>query len=320
MRASTLIAAVSLAAATLGGCVMLRARSEHGRLVAALPPEAQLAGWEQCVDCHTTIADWYAASFHASNPGCETCHGPGDLHVSDGPGNIVGEDALEKLSPRGRSEMCATCHRDRAVDWPHGDHARGGLACADCHTDAVHFRQDDAVRAPGAFATGVDAVHASEVPGVLPPGAFPVSADFCTQCHAASAAEFEQPFHHPVPEGAIGCADCHDPHGAQVRRPELAAREGCSTCHAEQSGPKVFRHAALDEGCSVCHVPHGSPLQAMLAQDGNGICLQCHQDASFPVIEGVDHSQLLAQEARCWDCHVENHGSNSDPTFLGRLR
>lgn len=298
MKPSILIIGVATAV-VLGGCVMLRGRTEHARLIATLPPEAVKIGWEQCIDCHTTIGDWFAASLHAKNPGCETCHGPGDLHVSDGPGNIVGEAALETLSPLGSAQMCIQCHEERAVDWPRSHHARGGLACAECHTDAVHFKQEDAVE---------------------PPHAFERVTTFCTQCHAATAADFEQPFRHPVPEGAMECDACHATHGEQARRPELAGSAACATCHAEQAGPKVFRHEALDEGCQVCHLPHGGPLKGLLSQDANSICLQCHHEPSFPVIAGVDHRDFLAQESRCWDCHVELHGSNSDPTLLGRLR
>lgn len=299
MRTSV-IAMGAVVAAVLGGCVMLRGKSEHGRLVAALPPEAERVGWAECIDCHTTVGDWFAASpMHAKDPGCETCHGPGGMHVSDGPENIVGEKALGHLSPLGQSQMCTECHSERAVDWPRSHHARGSLTCAECHTDAVHFKQEDAVD---------------------PPASFDRVSTFCSQCHASTAADFQQPFHHPVDEGAMECTACHAPHGEQARRPEIAASEGCATCHAEEAGPKVFRHAALDEGCSVCHMPHGGPIKAMLSQDGNGICLQCHHEPSFPVIEGVDHSAFLAQESRCWDCHVELHGSNSDPTLMGRLR
>lgn len=299
MKPSTLVAAMSFATVLLGGCVMLRGKTEHARLIATLPKEAVAVGSTECIDCHSTIGDWFTASFHAKEPGCETCHGPGDLHVSDGPANIVGEKALDTLSPLGRSQMCLACHTERAVDWPRSDHARGGLSCAQCHTDGVHFKQ------PGA---------------VDPPSTFASATEFCTQCHAASAADFQQPFHHPVPEGEMGCTDCHSPHGEHARRPEIAAAQGCGSCHAEQAGPKVFRHAALDEGCSVCHLSHGGPRQGLLSQEGNGLCLQCHHEATFPVIAGVDHATFLAQESRCWDCHVELHGSNADPTLLGRVR
>lgn len=301
MTARRAFVAAAAVAAVLGGCAVLRGKTEHARLIASLPPEAKAVGWRECVDCHTTIGDFFAASFHAGNPGCESCHGPGDLHVAGAPAHIVGKAALATLSPAGRSQMCLECHPQRAVDWPRSEHAREGLSCQRCHTDAVHFEQG-----------GEGAVR--------PPSAFAVTTEFCTQCHAATASDFDQPFHHPVPEQAMGCPDCHSPHGEAARRPDLAAAGGCARCHAAETAPKVFRHAALDEGCGVCHVPHGSPLQALVSQDGNGLCLQCHHEASFPVISGVDHRAFLAQKSRCWDCHVELHGSNSDPTFLGRLR
>ena len=299
MRAR-LVLALALAPALGAGCVsaLLRGRSEHARLLASLPKEAAKIGNQECLDCHTTVADFVASSVHAKEPGCETCHGPGDLHVSDGPGNIVGEAALEKMSPHGRSEMCVTCHAERATQWPHADHAKAGVACESCHTDAVHWKQDDAAEPPRAFANDVE---------------------FCAQCHAGTVAELSLPYRHPVGEGTMDCGTCHDPHGETPLR-AMAPDHGCATCHAEQAGPKVFRHAAQDDGCGTCHQPHGSPVQALLFTDGNGLCLQCHHEPAFPVIAGVDHSTFLAEKSRCWDCHVELHGSNSDPTFLGRLR
>ncbi len=285
---------VLLGALAAAGCAAsLRARSEHARLLTEIPPETQLAGWEACVDCHSTIGEWFASSVHAKNPGCETCHGPGDAHIEDVPDKIVGRDELRSMTARGRSEMCMRCHGERRGAFPASDHARGGIACESCHVDAVHWKQADPVAPPSA------------VGGV----------EFCTQCHAADAADFELPYRHPLEPG--GCASCHDPH---ADRHAPVAGGGCASCHADAAAPRVFRHAALDEGCGVCHSAHGSALPALLNADGNALCLNCHFEASFPVIEGVDHSQFLASNARCWDCHVEVHGSNSDPTLLGRIR
>lgn len=294
MRRAVIVVGAALAVA--GCAASLRAvRTEHAKLVAKeIPPETPAAGWEACVDCHSTIAEYYASSIHAKNPGCETCHGNGDAHIADVPENIVGREELQALSARGRAEMCQQCHAEKRGTFPASHHGRAGVACETCHPEAVHFEQDDAVKPAEHFAG---------------------STEFCSQCHAAQAADFELPYRHPLEPG--GCETCHDPHGD---RRGVTADEGCVRCHADAAAPRVFRHAAMDEGCSACHVPHGSAFPTLLPADGNALCLNCHFDAAFPVIENVDHSTFLASKARCWDCHVEVHGSNSDPTLLGRIR
>lgn len=296
MKKIALAAAVLAAAA---GCsVLLRGGGgEHARLLATRPA-ATFVGAETCADCHTTIADWFAASNHQKSPGCETCHGPGELHVSDGPGNIASKAQLASMTARGTAEMCLGCHQDQSGSWPASHHARADVACPTCHADSVHFKQTDAVKPANTFDEGTA---------------------FCSQCHAAETTQFATaPFRHPVPEGVMTCGDCHEPHGRRTLA--AVADDGCGRCHEDAAGPKVFRHPAMDDGCTTCHEPHASSVPGLLAVDGNATCMQCHMDTMLPAIEGIDHATALAGGARCWDCHTEVHGSNSDPTLLGRIR
>ena len=120
----------------------------------------------------------------------------------------------------------------------------------------------------------------------------------------------------------LSCNDCHDPH----RSVEFDTFEGvnqvCLSCHPQMAGPFVFEHQPVNgESCTECHLPHGSHNDKLLTQDGNGLCLQCHYEVTFNAddnfeLGGVNHGGLLQGEARCYDCHIEVHGSNVSPYFL----
>jgi DmsE family decaheme c-type cytochrome len=185
------------------------------------------------------------------------------------------------------------------MTWKQSDHAAAPLACFACHTDVVHFKTADAIR---------------------PPVALRAQQGFCQQCHGLDTLGFRQVFHHPVPEGAMDCTACHAVHGKLERDIALDQGGACARCHRRQVEARVFQHTAMQEGCLTCHQAHGSPLRALLTEPGNTLCLKCHVQAGFPVIEGVDHSVYLARGAQCYDCHVDVHGSNTDPSLLGRLR
>ena len=36
----------------------------------------------------------------------------------------------------------------------------------------------------------------------------------CASCHLNVWAQFQKPNHHKLPEGAMTCVDCHNPHGS----------------------------------------------------------------------------------------------------------
>ena len=159
------------------------------------------------------------------------------------------------------------------------------------------------------------------------------SPETCFQCHLEVRAAFQLPHHHPVPEGKMSCADCHNPHkgiaikggGTNIQQTLkagglafLSRNETCFECHTQQRGPFVYEHEALRQGCTVCHSPHGSVNQRLLNERNATLCLKCHfQEQKIPghiFIGDVDHSNFL-QQGTCWSagCHEEPHGSNVTP-------
>src|SRR4051812_26353294 len=77
----------------------LAACSTLERQIVAPPdiPDAKFVGNQTCYDCHTNYVRAFSFSPHArihtataqlpGNSGCESCHGPGSLHVAAGGGS-----------------------------------------------------------------------------------------------------------------------------------------------------------------------------------------------------------------------------------------
>ncbi|RKZ19933.1 hypothetical protein DRQ50_01045 [bacterium] len=274
-----------------------------------IPDDATFTGSESCADCHDEVVAAYANSPHAADralggpgtdaTGCEACHGPASLHVAeDGDGFIIDAGLLGSLDEAAQVAMCTRCHSERANTWAGSPHDGADIGCASCHADQVHF----------------------------PVAALPVTdyrnrAEFCLQCHPDQDAAFRLPFRHRVLEGRMDCEDCHDPHSSFEQGSWNGLNTICLDCHEEVAGPFVYEHDGVQgEDCLLCHRPHGSHHDKMLVQEGNGLCMQCHYDEGFNSGDGFDignqgHSGLLLGENRCYDCHIDVHGSNVSPTF-----
>jgi predicted CXXCH cytochrome family protein len=277
-------------------------------------------GTERCLTCHAEIGEAHKVRhnlvFAKRSDACEICHGPGSRHVeSMSEDDIVGTRPLRALDAESRSALCLTCHGTQLPRFAHSEHAREGVSCWQCHAAVLHAGAPEPAEASASIASGAT----FEMPG----DAALVSAhrrrgevQRCYQCHGEIAADFLLQFHHPVPEGQMGCTDCHEVHREDVQSAADRGNERCLSCHHEIRGPFVFEHLAMDDGCVICHAPHGSLVEKLLTQNNNGLCEQCHFDARFPLIGAVDHAGLLSGGARCYDCHLQVHGSNTDENFM----
>jgi DmsE family decaheme c-type cytochrome len=240
--------------------------------------EAESVDFTDCGDCHDDIQD--RAPIPSYHEDCESCHGPGSLHVES-------EEPTDIRFPA--SSDCTACHENGQTShlaWSTGEHERAGVICADCHNP--HNRQ------PGHLRPGRPVGF----------GQLDATSTLCAQCHVEVASRLNFPSHHPVREGMLSCTDCHDPHGD--RRTTLgSSAQRCGGCHQDHEGPWIFEHAPVAEDCTSCHNPHGSASRNLLDTSEPALCLSCH------TVPG-SHAPGDTYYTRCTDCHGAIHGSYQD--------
>ncbi len=254
------------------------ARSDLRRLLLQLWAAAQtlpagFAGSETCKICHEDIYNGFAKDPHhvvdtrrqaglGRAASCEACHGPGQAHT-EGP-------SADNIRNPAKLDGCGS--RQNLSDLPSepADSGRGGWKAA---TPITRFRARPATKCMRATNRWWFARPKQRIS--------------CASCHLNVWAQFQRPFHHKLPEGAMTCVDCHNPHGS-IRPAMLqtfAANEpGCFKCHGDKRGPFTFEHAPVRfEGCQACHEPHGSANPRMLIRaQVRFVCLECHANLPTP--------------------------------------
>ena len=277
-------------------------------------PAPTYVGSDACQMCHEDIYKAFQKNPHIAvekdkkrgfeTRACESCHGPGSKHVESTSAADIRNPA--KLPVADADRGCLSCHLNQPtqVGRIQSSHARNQVSCVTCH--AIHKSAEE----------------------LVPRRRVAINTE-CANCHLAAWASFQRPYRHKLPEGAMSCVDCHNPHGSERPRSirTVSANEpGCLNCHGDKRGPFVFEHAPVRlEGCSTCHEPHGSSNPRMLARhEVRFVCLECHANtpaaaASSRTLGGVPpafHDLRSPQFQNCTVCHVKVHGSNVSQELL----
>ncbi len=268
--------------------------------------EAKSVGSEACKDCHEDRWKEFQDSPHgraqldaavlAKAPGCESCHGPGSLHVaaagdSTDPGFRTMR-SIAKLPAAEADARCQSCHSNGdQFYWKHSAHARKGVSCVNCHS-----------------------VHAPKSLGGAKLLAAKAPTELCVTCHKDKKHALARSGHMPLREGGMSCADCHNPHGSAAPKMIRAAtvNDLCYKCHADKRGPMLWEHAPVRENCMTCHQPHGSNNDKVLASKRPYLCQRCHIGTRHPSTS-YDARDLAGNRTfnrSCTNCHSQVHGSN----------
>lgn len=243
-----------------------------------------------CADCHSTNlqknfdpqTNSYHTTFSEINVSCETCHGPGSVHVDlaeaksffwdrkhgYGLPKLKGEDAR---TVERQIQSCAPCHSRRRIvhpDFSGGKNFHDHFASEPLRPETYHKDGQimDEVYVFGSFIQSKMYHKGIKCTDCHDPHSVRVKFDdnrLCTSCHQHPAQKYDTPEHHHHKQGSQGtsCVECHMPettymavdprrdHSLRVPRPDLSIKLGtpnaCVKCHLEDD---ITPSAKLSDG------------------------------------------------------------------------
>jgi len=228
-----------------------------------------------CAECHSTnlqknfdvARNRYHTTFSEIDVSCETCHGPGSLHVAaaERPWPLwdrnhgYGLPRLKGVDSKNQVEACAQCHSRRNAVHPEW---RPGTELLDHYAPQV--LQERLYHADGQIR---DEVY-----------------------------EYGSFLQSKMHTKGIRCSDCHDPHSTQLRHSGNAV---CTSCHQHPAGkydtPSHHHHKPDSSGaqCANCHMP-----------TTHYMVVDPRRDHSFRVPR-PDLSVKIGTPNACTGCHLE---------------
>ncbi len=226
-----------------------------------------------CAECHSTnlqknydlATDTYHTTFSEIDVSCESCHGPGSLHVKLAKSGSLfwdrrhgyGLAKLQGLDSTPQIETCAQCHSRRGA--VHAEF-RPGQRFADHYN--VSLLRDQLYHADGQMA---DEVYVY--------GSFLQS-----RMHAMG----------------VRCTDCHNPHSLDLK---FEGNQLCAQCHIPAKYDTVahHHHQANTPGaaCVTCHMPETTYMVVDRRRDH-------HIRSPRP-----DQTVAFGTPNACNDCHTK---------------
>ncbi len=234
-----------------------------------------------CAECHSTNLkknfDVDSASYHTTfseiDVSCESCHGPGSLHIEIANRWFYRRDpkfghglANLKESAENQIQSCAPCH------------SRRGMLDENFHAGE---RYDD---------------HFVE--SLLREGTYFNDGQVLDEDYVHGSFIQSKMYHK-----GIRCSDCHDPHSAKLKH---TGNEVCTSCHQHPNykydTPSHHFHKTGQAGafCVDCHMPATTYME-----------IDSRRDHSFR-IPRPDLSVTLGIPNACTGCHINKESISSD--------
>lgn len=215
-----------------------------------------------CIQCHCGQVESIDNSDHRlriteSAIGCESCHGPGSLHVAERTQGLTVSGHFDDtivnpaaISRHLNEDICARCHL-RGAGWAFvGDRKisdyRPGLSLSDFRVDFVRKEAATGMEVVGHF----EQMHASRC--------YTASDSMtCTTCH--------NPHKSPGPDEKVeyyrrACAKCHHDASSdcglpQAERLEQSPQDDCVTCHMPKSETEIPHLTFTHHRIGINHAP-----------------------------------------------------------------
>ena len=262
-------------------------------------PPARVLGdvtrFSNCQGCHAsqlavaldTALGQRTTQFTSLTINCESCHGPGSVHVTRVAGGTVAADiGYRSLTVLDKDASLAVCFQCHSLKNTLRDGFRSGEAVVAYYSLKFPLLGDPALHPDGRVRTF----------------AYQESHQY-SDCYL---------------NGGMTCTSCHDPHTQQYRDVAGAMLRGrfddrqCTSCHASKAGDAAVHthHAPLSAGssCTSCHMPYlqhpeTRPGGALRGAGGAVQVRYARSDHSIAIPRPRGDSALGVMNA-CLGCHA----------------
>jgi len=231
---------------------------------------------KRCHGCHTVGLNVDSGKFIEPSVGCESCHGPGDWHVST--------KGIGKIATGLDAQICGQCHtrghsKTDGLFYPYGYKPGDNLAdffdeikpypaqntsqwwsnghARKRHQEYFSWKQGGHVNSLSRLKTNYD-------------GRYGEITSKCLSCHAGEAAVDNMSENYSLEnvKQGITCAVCHNSHN-ELDQPRMS----CNSCHS---------------GGAFHHQPEKNAAHIACPKDANVGCVGCHMPKT--VMNGGDYT------------------------------